>query len=37
MAALERSLKRKLEREIRVDLAKLARVYKIVRVRELIP
>jgi hypothetical protein len=37
MAALERSLKRKLEREIRADLAKLARVHKMVRVRELIP
>jgi hypothetical protein len=37
MVALERSLKRKLEREIRADLAKLARVHKMVRVRELIP
>jgi hypothetical protein len=37
MAALERNVKRKLEREIRVDLARLARVYKMIRIRDLVP
>ena len=37
MVALERNVKRKLEREIRADLAMLARIYKMVRIRELIP
>jgi hypothetical protein len=37
MAGLERGLKRKLEREIRSDPAKLARVHEMIRIRELIP
>ena len=37
MVALERNIKRKLEREIRADLARLARVYKMIRIRDLVP